>query len=717
MNPIAYRTTGLAIKTLSGFSRANLRTHAAERLPTGSIIFVANHFTRFETLFLPYIINKLHKIPVWSLAAAELFNGPLKSFFDRVGVVSTGDPHRDRLIVKTLLTGEAVWIIFPEGRMVKNKKIVEGSRFMISYEGGKHPPHTGAAILALRTEFYRRQFRRLADAGDKETLKKRMAAFGVDKMGDLLDLNTYIVPVNLTYYPMRTKENLISQTLSRVFEEMSDRMLEEVMTEGTLLLEGADVDIRFGEPIDISQYFEKHHLDRAIPAYAEASFEEVLPARQILRRAAVRLMNRYMRAVYDMTTVNHDHIFAALLRQIPRRRILAADFCRRVYLAVANLQKMPRYHLHQSLQMEQSSLLASDRYGKLADFISVGQATKKIRWDGRTIEKLERKMVSTTFHRSRMDDPFSVMANEIEPLRKLYRRLRWLAWMPRSWVRRRTAKLLLARMQKEFDEDYERYQIQGESKPASIGRPLLIPGRRGRSGVLLLHGYLAAPAEVASLAHYLSRMGHWVCVPRLKGHGTSPEDLARRSYQEWMDSVDTGYALIAAKCRNVVVGGFSTGAALALELSTRVAGIKGVFAICPPMRLQDFSARLVPAVDVWNRFMEMVRLDKAKMEFVENQSENPKVNYLRNPIAGVRELDRLMDALAPKLASIGIPTLIMQSLGDPVVDPEGTRQLFRKIGAREKSYIVINSERHNILLGNSAARVQRDIEQFLVRLG
>ena len=125
MNPIAYRTTGLFIKTIATLSKARFKVHGVENIPAGSIIFVINHFTRIETLLLPYHISRLTQIPAWSLASDSLFKGTMSRLLDSVGAISTKNPDRDRLIVKTLLTGEASWIIFPEGRMVKSKKIFD----------------------------------------------------------------------------------------------------------------------------------------------------------------------------------------------------------------------------------------------------------------------------------------------------------------------------------------------------------------------------------------------------------------------------------------------------------------------------------------------------------------------------------------------------------------------------------------------------------------
>jgi esterase/lipase len=246
-----------------------------------------------------------------------------------------------------------------------------------------------------------------------------------------------------------------------------------------------------------------------------------------------------------------------------------------------------------------------------------------------------------------------------------------------------------------------------------VGMPFLIKGKSKNVGILLSHGYMAAPLEVRYLADYLGGMGFWVYVPRLKGHGTSPDDLATRSYKDWVESIDRGYALISSICRKVVVGGFSTGAGLALNLAARVNEVAGVFAVAAPMTLKDFSAKFAPAVDIWNRIMDKTYHVGPKKIFVENKPENPHINYLRNPISGVRELARLMDDLEPKLADLSKPALIIQSRRDPVVDPKGSRKIFELIGTQQKEYLLVNLNRHGILLGEGSQRVHKFIGDFV----
>lgn len=716
MNRFAYRTTGLAIKAISNLSKARIHLHGEENIPGGSVIFVINHFTRLETVLLPYLIHRLTRVPVWILADAEFFNGRFDRFLEQMGAVSTKNPDRDRLIVKTLLDGTANWIIFPEGGMVKNMKVMERGRFMISWAAGKRPPHTGAATLGIRTEFYRERMRCLS-AREPLECDRLMRLFKIDAIEPVLKRSTHILPVNVTYYPVRARENILIDIARRLVDDLPERLLEELMTEGSMLLSGVDIDVRFGRPIPVSESLKRVAIAQDICSPSRLGFDDPIASRNVMRREALALMNRYMSAIYSMTTVNHDHLFASVLKHAPFGRIDRADLCRRVFLLATRLQEMPTLHLHRQLAADQLHLLTDDRLGIATDFISLALEKGNLR-QGEGCYLKDRRSFSSPyrFHRARIDNPVDVMANAAVPLLEVQRRARRIAWMPSFWVRRRVRDRLLKEALEEFEADYRRFHVPEESKPEGVGRPILVPGRSDALGVVLCHGYMAAPLEVKGLADYLGRLGYWVYAPRLRGHGTSPEDLATRSYQDWVRSVDRGYAIIRTICRRVAAGGFSTGAGLALDLAARVKGLAGVFAISAPMRLRDFNARFAPAVGAWNRLMDMAGRSSAKMEFVENRPENPDINYLRNPVSGVREIERLMDDLEPRLNDIEIPSLVVQSSDDPVVDPRGSEKIFKHLGGRDKKYVVFSLNRHGILLGERADMVYQAVGEFLQHL-
>jgi esterase/lipase/1-acyl-sn-glycerol-3-phosphate acyltransferase len=716
MNRLAYRTTGFAIKMLSNISRARVRLHGTENIPEGSCIFVINHFTRIETLLLPYHINRHTQKPVWSLAAADLFVGALGDFLDTVGSVSTKHPDRDRLIVKTLLTDTAHWIIFPEGRMVKSKKIVEKGRFMISYAGGKRPPHTGAATLAMRTEFYRQRLRHLAEKAPEEA--GRLAElFELDDLEAVSSQSTHLVPVNLTYYPIRAKENALNRLATWMIGKVPERMNEELMIEGSMLLSGVDIDIRFGRPIAVAPCMDCPPIQRDLRSVKALNFDDPLPSMGRMRKEALKLMQRYMSAIYALTTVNHDHLFATALKMNPTPRVRGANLKRRVFLAACRKRGQLKSHLHHSLNTDQVHLLTDDRYGKYAEFLQLAVESGMVTIDNGDL-RIHRKRFGSIldFHRIRIDNPIAVIANEVEPLKDFLRRLRGLAWQPGWWLRRKVVRHLIDWDLKIFEADYAHWTSTESAKPKTIGRPLLLRGRSRRLGIVLSHGYMAAPMEVADLATYLCRKGAWVYLPRLRGHGTDPADLASRSFREWIDDMDRGYAIMRNLCRHVVAGGFSTGAGLALDLAHRVNDLAGVFAISAPLRLQDFSSRFVPAVDAWNWFMQKVRLDEAKKEFVENHPEHPHINYHLNPISGVHELERLMADLEPRLKEIEIPVFVAQAERDPVVNPKGAEEIFAQLGSSDKQLLMLNFDRHGILLGDGARRVYRSIWQFVAHL-
>ncbi len=721
MNRYAYRTTGLAIKTLSGLMQPTVRIYGQENIPAdNSLIFVINHFTRAETLLVPYYINKLTGRNIWSLADRGLFKGGLGAFLESVGALSTGNPDRDKLIVKTLLTNEASWVIFPEGRMVKNKKIYdvvdEKGQYIISSSVGKHPPHTGAATLALRTEFYRKRIEKMAETYPDEA-DRLLDLYQIDSLDNIKDKTTLIVPVNITYYPIRAKENILSNLAGRLFESISSRALEELQAEGTLLLSETDIDIRFGEPIEVTPYLKTKTVSENIELRARINFNDSIAAKHILRATAVQIMERYMSAIYNMTTVNHDHVFASLLKHFPDKTVKEDDLKRRAYLVLTTVDSLAtRTFKHTSLNQDQTNLLTDDRHLKYQNFIDIAVETGAVSRENGLLIKSETLDVLPDFHSARVLNPVAVIANEVEPLTDLQASIRELATVSYEDVRQRISEYLLTAGDFDFEKDYANFAIPGESKKKNVGRPFFLRGATPKTGVVLVHGYMAAPLEVRELAAYLNALDITVYAPRLKGHGTSPNDLAGRQYIEWIESVEKGYGIVRNRCDRVIAGGFSMGAGLILDLSSRVTDLAGLFAISPPLKLQNFSSAFIPAVNLWNRLLKRINIDKSRMEYVENTPENPHINYFRNPLASVGEMGRLMETLESRLASITVPALIIQSQADPVVNPAGSRMIFEKLASIDKEYLLVNYQHHGIINGEGSARVFRAIGEFVRNL-
>ncbi len=720
MNKFAYLTTGIAIKAISELSKTNISIHGEENIPQGAKIYVINHFTRIETLFLPYHINKLTGTPVWSLADAGLFAGRLGGYLNKVGALSTQNPDRDLLIVKSLLTGEASWVIFPEGRMVKSKKIYEKGQkkgeFMVESPDGKHRPHTGAAALALRTEFYRERIREINKSNPDE-VKRLQELFHIDSIDPVIENDTYIVPVNLTYYPIRAKENLLSKLAETLIDDMPERMIDEIMTEGTMLLSGVDVDIRFGEPIKIEHYMKSTAIQKDISSDEVINFDDPISSKKMMQKSATKIMERYMSSIYSMTTVNADHLFASILRFIPFREIDEMDLRRRVFLATTKDFNPAKVYRHQDLYKNQIHLITDDRYCQFENFLSIAVEKGVIEKKDNMLVKGESFCSPKDFHTTRSENPVAVITNEVEPLRDLQENLRNIASQSSLTIKQWVIKYLKDKSHFDYEKDYTNFYIEGESKEIDVGMPYFLKGRTNRTGILLIHGYMAAPLEVKGLSLYLNDKGYYIYAPRLNGHGTSPEDLAVKTYMDWVESVEEGYIMMRHMCDNVIIGGFSTGAGLALDLATRVNDASGVFAVSPPMKLHDLSSKFVPAVNTWNKLMAKVRIKKAQKEFVANSPENPHINYSRNPVSGIIELDRLMKSIEPLLPNITIPAMVIQGFGDPVVNPTGSRKIYSLLGSKDKEYLLINFDRHGILLGEGSERVYKAIGDFIQRLG
>jgi esterase/lipase len=321
------------------------------------------------------------------------------------------------------------------------------------------------------------------------------------------------------------------------------------------------------------------------------------------------------------------------------------------------------------------------------------------------------------FHLIRKDNFVEVLKNEIEPLHELTKMLRRIMFMP-PWLIKIKLRNTFLRLDREiFLTDYNKFYREGETKPKNIGEPVFLHRFFNRYGIVLVHGYMAAPAEMKQLAERLYKAGYSVYIVRLKGHGTSPRDLMEAKWQDWNESVNRGYVIMKNSVRKFAICGFSTGAGLTL-LQAEQKGEKysALISIAAPLRLQDIRAYLSGAVNIFNTILEKLNLKKSTVDFIPNAPENPDINYSRNPVHGINELNKLMKIVEPNLSSIKIPSLIIQAKGDPVVNPKSAIEIYKGISSTDKKLVIIDANRHGIVRGHELDQVAGEIISFLKRI-
>ncbi len=273
---------------------------------------------------------------------------------------------------------------------------------------------------------------------------------------------------------------------------------------------------------------------------------------------------------------------------------------------------------------------------------------------------------------------------------------------------------LLAAEEALFARDYLQHFSEEESKPACVGEPVFLPSRRTTWGVLLVHGLMAAPEEVREWANYLHEQGFTVYAPRMAGHGTSANDLADRHAEEWIASVERGRRILECCCTHIVIAGFSTGGAVALQCVIRQPdAFEAVISVSAPLRFKSFAAHFAAPVHFANNLMETLGLPACRKPFVTNHADNPDINYLRCPVSSIVQIKQLMHGVKRRLSTVRIPALIIHAVHDPKVDVRGGRELYRLLGSTAKRYREIHFHRHGIVRGDIAREVFAETGDFL----
>jgi len=735
-----YVWTVKAFSTLKDRLGVKIRLHQKQGLIQAGQIFLFNHFARFETFIPQYLIHQESGAYCRGLAAAEFFRGDdfFSNFLRSVGAVPNRFPGLLPFLAKEILHGRKI-IIFPEGGMVKDKRVVDSDGEYNIYsrhakERRKH--HSGAAVLALNLGAFKAALRDIDEEGDRSCLEKwadRLGFASVDELMKAARLKTLIVPSNITFYPIRVTDNVLRKGVELFTGGLSKRFSEELLIEGNILLKETDMDLRLGHPIstdDRWNWWERKFIARLVRRIEsldelflikadKGKWADRMVAKSIVG-TTVTTRDDYMREMYVGVTLNLSHLASRLMMMYVGKgwtEIGRALFHKALYLAIKNAQKDPTLALHDSVTNPATYRgLIDGHCPGLEQLISAAVASKLVEIDSESYRFLPKLVEEQEFDAVRLENIVAVYANEMAPITAANSAVEQAIAAAAEIDERALARLLFhdelvsfakdrARFRKQKHEEINRQETATES-----GEPYLkVPEGKNGIGVVLVHGFLASPAELRAFGDKLAAAGYPVIGVRLKGHGTSPWDLRTRSWRDWLESVRRGYRIMKAFADRICVIGFSSGGALSLILAAeKPEKLAGVAAVSAPLKFRNKNLIFVPLVHGANVLTRWVSSYEGVFPFRTNDSEHPSINYRHIPIRGLFEVRRMVEELGNRLADVQAPALIIQGTDDHVVDRKSAELIHRKLGSRSKALDMVEAARHGILnedIGDTQAKL------------
>jgi len=708
-------SSGYILKLLQKILDTNIEIKGLENLPKDNPrIFVANHFTRMEALVVPYWLYHTTNKKVGVIADDSIFVSFFGNFLKNIGALSKSDPNRDSIIMSDILQGTKDWLIFPEGIMVKGKRIVkeEDEHYSVKIDGVTKKVFTGAAYFGLNSQLLREDY--LNDKiNDPDRFVKKYFLNGID---DISEKETMMVPVNISYSPIRTGNNFLVDMAKKLIDNLNDKLLEELEIEGNIIL-NSKIIIQILEPVSLKELTHNVHILKD-PSGLHKHHKHHNHT-EIINKYRRVLTNDFMKKIYINTTIRFDHIFALIL-YFSSTDIINKEHLKRLIYLVAKDIKDTKLFFDSDIETDIIKLISYESFAPFEDVLSVAIEDGIIidAHDNYIINK-ENLMEGYTHHTIRLKNILKVVLNEVLIIEDIVHLVQMYSSLSQQNINFALTNKLMEEENHEYESDRQIYldndEFKDELKNEEVGKPYYLNAMDPNNVVVAVHGFSSAPMEMKELATYLHKKNINVYAPRLKGHGTTAYDLQNSTWEDWYYSLSRAITIASMKYENIYIAGFSAGGLLALLSSLKhCPKLKGVICINAALKLKDSRVKtLIPAVNLWNEIVSSVHIEDLQKEYIPNIAEHPDINYDKHYVKSIFQLNQLMIISSKKLKDIHLPTLVIQGKNDPVVDPASAKEIYINIQSKDKAIVYLNSNTHVIVKTDENKLIFEEIIKFI----
>lgn len=224
------------------------------------------------------------------------------------------------------------------------------------------------------------------------------------------------------------------------------------------------------------------------------------------------------------------------------------------------------------------------------------------------------------------------------------------------------------------------------------------------TGILVLHGFTGSPMSVRYLGEGLhKKFGFSVVGPRLPGHGTSPDDIEKTGYLDWLGKVEDELHMLSQRKKKLFVTGLSMGGTLTLNLAARfhnkISGIATIAASAGILGAEFSDLLTAPAP---------TRMPGMAVDVKDPQAT--AISYHEVPMTSMRDLGVLALVTRNLMDRITCPALVMHPREDHTVPPENAMEIVKAVKSDDIRMLWLNNSYH-------VATIDYDKDLIIDRIG
>lgn len=240
-------------------------------------------------------------------------------------------------------------------------------------------------------------------------------------------------------------------------------------------------------------------------------------------------------------------------------------------------------------------------------------------------------------------------------------------------------------------------------------------GERGKTGILLVHGFTGSPASLRPLAEMLAKRGFAIELVRLPGHGTDLREILPTRYDDWKAAVVAAGRALAARTERLLIAGLSLGGTLSLDVASSELSPAGVVTINAQILNRDgLAIRLGPLIE---RILPIVPPKLAGL--TPNDIAKPDADehaYTWVPTAAGNSIVRALSRVRGQLDKLACPVLVMYSPNDHSVPPANSKALLELIDRKWTEELVLERSFHVATLDYDLELIEAKIATFADRI-